>query len=113
MSQFTAKLPETKSEREAVVVWEPAADNEFSRLAGAMLIRGKRTACVYAVEEYAADFGRGFMLFKRDAGSDKCEERYACLIGKHATACECKGFLYAGHCKHTAALKVLVNAGQL
>jgi hypothetical protein len=113
MSQFTAKLPETKSEKCGALVWQPATDNEFSRLAGALLLKGKRSECRYAVEEYAADHGRGFMLFKMDAGSDKCEERYACLIGKHAKACECRGFAYAGHCKHTAALALLVEAGQL
>jgi|GEM_PF-4189174 len=113
MNEFTAKLPETKSERDGIVVWLPATDNDFSRLAGVLTLTGKRATCRYTVEEFAADFGRGFVLKKIDAGTD-CEEGfYSCCIGTHAKLCECKGFVYKGRCKHVAALALLVNAGEL
>lgn len=111
---FTELLPVTKSEKHGAFTWEPASDNAMSPVAGLLTITGKRSHCRYRVEEFAADHGRGFMLFKLDAGSDKSEERYACLVAPHGRSlCECKGFHFAGHCRHLAALTALVDAGQV
>src|SRR5687767_4194107 len=113
MCKFNELLPETKSEKCGALVWEPATDNAFSPVAGALTITGKRCHCRYQVEEFPADHGRGFMLFKLDAGSDKTEERYACNVGKFAKMCECRGFTATGACKHLSALVTLIEAGQL
>jgi hypothetical protein len=111
---FTELLPPTKSEKHGALTWEPATDNDTSPVAGALTITGKRCHCRYRVEGFPADHGRGFMLFKIDAGTDRTEERYACLVGSHGTnLCECRGFLATGSCKHLAALLALVGAGRV
>ncbi len=109
---FTELLEATKSEKHGAFTWTATATDN-SPAAGLLVITGKKCHCRYRVEEYPADFGRGFMLFKLDAGSDKTEERYACLIGATTKACECRGFTATGKCKHSAALAELVKAGQL
>lgn len=114
MSQFTELLPATKSEQHGALLWEPSTDNEFSPVAGVLTLTGKRCHCRYTVQEFTADMGRGFMLFKTGHGSDETEERYAVLAGPHGvTLCECKGFHFAGHCKHTEAVKTLIANGKL
>lgn len=114
MCKFNELLPETKSEKAGALVWESCDDrNGYIPLAGILTLTGKRCHCSYKVEEFPADHGRGFALFKIEEGSDKSEERYFCLIGKHAKQCDCKGFTYAGHCKHTEALSILIAEGKL
>jgi hypothetical protein len=113
MCKFNELLPATKSEKHGGITWEPAADNEVSPVAGVLTITGKRCHCRYQVEEFPADMGRGFMLFKIDAGSDKTEERYACNVAKFAKSCECRGFAATGACKHLAAVVALIDAGKL
>jgi hypothetical protein len=115
MNKFIETLPVTKSEPHAALAWEPATDNATSPLAGFLTLTGKRCHCRYAVEEFPADWGRGFMLFKLDAGSDKTEERYAVFAGRNNSTmtCECKGFYHTGKCKHTTAVATLIEQGQL
>ena len=113
MTVYTELLPATKSEKHGALTWEPATDNAFSPGAGLLTITGKRSHCRYRVEEFPADHGRGFMLFKVDAGSDASEERYSCLVARHGGLCECRGFAATGRCKHLAALVTLVEAGKL
>lgn len=110
---FTELLPPTTSEPHGALTWAPATDNDTSPVAGTLTLTGKRSHCRYRVEEFPCDQGRGFMLFKLDAGTDKSEERYACLVATHGTQCECRGFTATGRCKHTAAMTELVNAGQI
>jgi hypothetical protein len=59
--------------------------------------------------------GRGFHLAKLTPGSDTTEERYNCFLAKSGTyrECDCKGFHYAGHCKHLESLAALIEAEQL
>ena len=113
MCKFTELLPTTKSEKHGGLTWEPATDNATSQLAGVLTLTGKRCHCRYAVEEFVSDHGRGFMLFKLDAGSDRTEERYGCCVGPRSKMCECRGFIATGACKHLAALATLIEAGQL
>ena len=72
------------------------ADNAMSPVAGVLTVTGKRCHCTHRVEEFPADFGRGFMLFKLDAGSDQSKERYACQVGRGVRDCECRGFISTG-----------------
>lgn len=113
MTVYTELLPATKSEKHGALTWEAATDNATSPVAGILTLTGKRNHCRYRVEEFPADHGRGFMLFKLDAGTDKSEERYACLVGDHAKLCECRGFAATGSCKHVAALAELCSAGRV
>lgn len=116
MTQFTELLPATKSERAGALVWRAATDAESatSPFAGVLTLTGKRNHCRYVVEEFPANHGRGFMLFKLDAGSDKTEERYSVCVGPRGTSlCECRGFIATGKCKHITALAAIINAGEL
>lgn len=114
MSVYTDLLPTTKSEKHGVFTWEPATDNAMTPEAGTLTISGKRSHTRYKVEEFVADHGRGFLLFKLDAGTDKTEEQYACFIGSDGRGqCECRGFYSTGHCKHLASLLALVEADRV
>src|SRR5688500_3050856 len=108
MCDFTELLAPTKSEKCGALTCHPASDNEVSPVAGVLTVTGKRCHCSYRVEEFPADFGRGFVLRKLAAGSDKTEGHYSCLIGASAKLCECKGFVSTGGCKHVAALVTLI-----
>ncbi|QJX00049.1 hypothetical protein [Frigoriglobus tundricola] len=110
---FTELLTPTKSEKRGAIIWDRATDNAASPVAGTPTITGTRDHCRYRVEEFVADDGRGFMLFELDAGTDRTEERYACLVGTRAKGCECRGYASTGKCKHLAALLTLVEAGKL
>ena len=115
MPTYTELLPKTKSEKHGALVWEPAADNAISPVAGILTLTGTRSYCRYKVSEFPADMtGRAFMLEKLSAGSDATEERYACLLGPHGSRqCDCKGFASAGSCKHLVAIGELLRAEKL
>ncbi len=118
MPVYTDLLPETKSETHGAFTWAPEGANATSHVAGVLTLTGKRSHCRYRVEEFPADMGRGFMLFKLDAGSDKSEERYACFTPTSrnvAAQCECKGFAFGRGkpCKHLAAVLGALGNGWL
>jgi hypothetical protein len=103
----------TKSEpRGWGIDWTPSdADGPN---AGVLTIKGKRNYCSYVVCEFTPGWdGRGFMLTKLDAGTDPTEERYACFVARNGQdrQCECKGFTFAGHCRHLSALRTLIGNG--
>ena len=109
MDTMTEVLPATKSSKSNAVTWV-AGEKPGT---GLVTILSTRAAnCRYAVEEFACDGGRGFMLFKLDAGTDATEERYACFLStKMPMHCECKGFAYGRGkaCRHLAALLAVVE----
>ncbi|MBP3957725.1 hypothetical protein J8F10_20940 [Gemmata sp. G18] len=114
MNQFTELLPVTKSEKHGALVWEPSTDNEFSPVAGVLTLTSKRCHCQYTIQEFTADHGRGFMLFKMGAGSDTSAERYGVFCGRDGSKlCECKGFISTGRCKHADAVELLITNGKL
>ncbi len=116
MDTYTDLLPPTKSEpKGAAFDWTPTAD-EFGPRAGVLTIKQKRAYTGYVVCEFPTDWdGRGFHLSKLTTGTDPTEEAYSCFIAKNGQdkRCECKGFAYAGHCKHLAALSALIRADRL
>jgi hypothetical protein len=90
----------------------PAADGK----GGLLVVKQKRLYTTYAVTEFATGWdGRAFLLVKLTEGSDPTEERYSCFLARNGQdkRCDCKGFSYAGHCKHLSALETLIRAGQL
>lgn len=108
---FTATLPARKSSKNGTAVRFTAGANAGT---GLLVLGAGRTATEYLVVEFAADGGRGFKLAKVTPGTDSEADGYdvfAC--GTSAPRCECKGFLFAGHCKHSDAVAALIADGQL
>lgn len=111
---FSQPLPATRSEPAPALNFLPAGGD--GPLAGTLSIVGKRGTVRYAVAEFPTGWdGRGFVLAKVDGGGDKTEERYSCFVARNGQdrQCECKGFYYAGHCKHLDAVAALIRSGQL
>lgn len=97
--------------------WEfvPATDNADSPVAGTLTLSSGRTRCAYGVEEYPADWGRGFRLVKAvpETGTDPSERSYSVLCGFRLNECDCRGFAAYNQCKHATALAALVALGAL
>src|SRR5262249_1840728 len=74
--------------------------------AGVVRIRVGREAHDYLLTEFAADFGRGFLLQKIGHG-----DAYHVHLDSGKRTCECKGHLKWGYCKHADGLAALVAAG--
>jgi hypothetical protein len=90
------------------------AENAAAPVAGTLAVTARRVTCTYRVEEFPADGGRGFLLVKLTAGSDRAETQYALFCGAGAAPnCECKGFVRWGRCKHAAAVGVCLANGWL
>jgi len=82
-----------------------------------LLIRKGRRECLYVVDEFPCGFdGRAFSL-RHDASG----EEYHVFLARNAqdTTCSCAGFTYTsndptgGRCKHTDAVRHLIDAGRL
>ena len=113
MPVYTELLEPTKSEKHGCFIFT-SGSTDFTNSSGTLTICGTRSFAVYDVEEFPADHGRGFMLFKKTPGTDKTEDRYACFIGSDDVGrCECKGFYSTGRCKHLASLHELVKANRI
>ena len=113
---FTELLPATKSEPHGAITWAPATDNAMSSVAGLLTITGKRCHGSYRVTEFPTGWdGRGFYLEKAETGLECASEGYSVMIARNGQdkLCQCKGFTFAGHCKHLSALEALIENGQL
>jgi hypothetical protein len=113
-THYDLTIPTKSEPKGSGVQWTPSAADGPS--AGVLTIEGKRNRCSYVLCEFPADFaGRAFMLTKLDAGTDKAEERYSCFVARDGKnrLCECKGFHFAGHCRHLEALDALLANGWL
>lgn len=103
-TSFSELLKPTKSEKHGAISF---SDNVLT-------ITGKRSHCRYRVSEFRVDGGgRGFRLAKLDKGSDAGESGYSVLVHGGWSRCECKGWTSHGHCRHLAALEVLVKNDQI
>lgn len=112
--QFAA-LPVTLSSKRSAIAWLPSGD-DMSPVAGLLTIQTDRVSVQYRVTEFPTDWqGRGFHLMKTDDGSDPAEDSYSVFAPKCGAGhiCECKGFLFAGKCKHVAAVAALIENGWL
>lgn len=106
---FTELLPATKSESHRSYTWEALGGD--SPRAGILTLTDSRTHTRYAVEEFPADTGRGFVLLKAVGAG-----HYHCHVSpKHPSAdiCGCRGHERWGHCKHLDALRDLIANGKL
>ena len=104
MAVFSELLAPTKSEKHGAIAFDGST----------LTITGKRAHCRYAVSEFAVDGGgRGFRLSKLDAGSDAGESGYSVLVHGGWSRCECRGYSAHGHCRHLAALEVLIQNDQI
>jgi hypothetical protein len=107
MEVYTEILPATKSQKHRAYTWEPVAAGD-TPLAGVLTLTDSRTHTRYAVSEFPADHGRGFVLRKSGGAG-----HYSCLVAAHTGLCECRGYEAHGHCKHLDALRDLISAGKL
>lgn len=115
MAVYTELLPERKASRRSGIRWTPATDNDFSPVAGFLLIDTDRARVSYTVAEFPCQFpGRAFHLAKVGEGTDPTEPSYAVFCSHHGPAgdsCDCKGHTRFGHCKHGDALRALLANG--
>lgn len=78
-----------------------------------------RTKDVYRLEEIPAPDGRAFLLHRSEQaiadGGPEAEDRYGVFICRHGQndLCECRGFARFGYCKHTTAVRGLIQEGIL
>ena len=100
------RKPRQKPARFVRLVIKPDADS----LGVVRLTVGGRSAD-YLLTPLPADFGRGFRVEK--IGLEGRGEVYHVNLDGDRRACECKGFLKWGHCKHADGLAALVVAGRL
>jgi hypothetical protein len=122
MSIATASAPRVKSSARRKA---PANPQRFARLDDhpavdepALLtlhVAGKETD--YWLYVQPSDFGEAFRLEKliptEDGPAERGEVYHVCFEDQHNQACECKGYLRHGHCKHIDSLKALREAGKL
>lgn len=85
----------------------------YSPTAGALEIQRGKARTVYVVCEYPSSVtGRAFQLTKLGGDSSG----YAVIAshrGAEYDACECPAFLRKCSCKHTAAIRKLLDLGRL
>jgi hypothetical protein len=106
---ITRTLPVRKAKKAAEIKFTAGVNAGT----GLLEIVAARSTDEYLVVEFAADGGRGFRLAKVSAGTDTEADGYDVFCSRFGPRCECKGFLFAGHCKHGDAVAVLVREGQL
>ncbi len=115
MTTFTEILPERKASKRSAIDWRPNPDGAFDRVAGVLTVHTDRASAAYVVAEFPTDWpGRGLLLRKLTAGTDPTAESYSVFCsarGPAADQCECRGFAFAGHCKHADAVRALVANG--
>src|SRR5262245_44575099 len=102
MAFYTERLPERKASKRSAINFTPADAGPAT-----LVIHTDRASVSYTVTEFPVDWdGRGFVLDKDTDGTDTTEEMYCVFVGRNRQdrRCDCKGFAFAGHCKHTDAL---------
>ena len=97
----------TKSRKPAA---KPARTLSFDRDEMTLVLTVGKLAVAYCVFELPCDDAgrRVWRLGKYDL-----TEKYTVSLKSGAAECDCKGGVYAGHCKHGDALKSLAAAGKL
>lgn len=110
---FTELLPRREHRAAPAMRWTPADEPSGPRV-GVLAIDTPRAACVYAVETFPADgAGYGVCLLKLAPGTDATEGHYCLSVAPGGVACECKGFVRWGHCKHADAVSAALANGWL
>lgn len=110
----TEILPARKSSKHSAIRWTPVAGD--TQVAGVLVVDTARASAAYTVSEFVTGWaGRGFLFAKLTPGTDVIEESYSVFCGARATGdrCECKGWTFAGHCKHVDAARGLLANGWL
>lgn len=73
----------------------------------------RRETSRYWIDAIPSDWGRAFLVEKQGDGSQPNEEYHVLIENAQDGSCECLGFLRWGHCKHLAAVRKLLELGQL
>jgi len=107
MFEHREQLPETTSSRSNFVEFLPMAPGR-----GRVLIEQDRDRSEYLIARIPAEGGFAFRFKmlggRRKSAVDNYDVFVANGIGQH-DSCECLGFLRHGRCKHTAALRALLE----
>jgi hypothetical protein len=111
MPTFIEALPERKASHYPGIRWTPAEDG--GPIAGLLIIGTGRTDAAYTVEQFPTTWpGSAYHLAKLAGGSDPTEESYSVFCarrGPEGDSCDCKGFTFKGVCKHTDAVRALLD----
>lgn len=84
-----------------------------------LVIDGRKPTCYRVIEQVVGPkygSGRGFTLLKVYGGTDDEATGYDVFVSGPGTngtldACNCRGWLRHGHCKHHSAMKGKVDRG--
>ena len=116
--RFIDILPARNGKRFSIE-WFPHSD-DYTPLAGYVVIYDAKSRTAYAVTEYPVTWGRGFQVTKVGGkGTDAAKESYGVECskakaderGEYDDRCECKGWMRWGHCKHADAVRSLILNG--
>ena len=107
MYEYRELLPETTSSHSNFVEFAPTKPGR-----GRVLIEQDRDRSEYLIARIPAEGGHAYRFKKiggkRTSPADNYDVFVASGIGLH-DSCECLGFLRHGRCKHTAALRALLE----
>lgn len=97
------------------VQWEPAQSG--SAVAGVLAVGTGKARGVYAVAEMAqpATELRAFLLRKLEGGTDPEANGYGvrCTKTGEPWSCDCKSWLARNYCRHTSAIRELIESHKL
>jgi hypothetical protein len=99
------RKPRPKAPRSIKLIMAPTAT-----MAGLLKITVGKGETYYLLTVAPADYGKGFLLEKVDPAD---MASYHVNIDGDKRACDCKGFLKWGHCKHADGLAALVADGRM
>jgi hypothetical protein len=99
------RKPRPKPARSIRLIVSPAPD-----CTGVVRIAIGKEAPDYLLTEFAADFGRGFLVEKV---SFDAPAAYHVNLDGDARTCDCPGHSSHGHCKHSDGLAALIASGRL
>jgi len=108
MDTYREILPATASAPKAFVEFTPLGGIGQGRLA----IEQNHTLSEYRIARFAAEGGHAFHFEKLSQGSDRSEAAYDVFVTDRRglfDSCDCKGFQRHGHCKHTAAIRAVLE----
>ena len=89
---------------------KPVRTLSFDRAEMTLVLTVGKLAVAYCLFELPCD-DAGRRVFR--VGKYDLTEKYTVSVKAGVPECDCKGGVYAGHCKHGDALKSLIQSGKL
>ena len=94
----------------ATTTRKPARSMSFDRAEMTLVLTVGKLAVAYCLFELPCD-DAGCRVFR--VGKYDLSEKYTASVKAGVAECDCKGGVYAGHCKHGDAVKTLIQLGKL